>query len=162
MTAPAAAHNLKSFAASGRAIDPLTRVLNPAASGTHAVGKTEHEKLVKQTQTWVAQTFFGTLLKQMRNSPFKSELLEGGKGGETFAALQDQHLAEHMTRGAGAKLVNGIVRRIEANAAYKKQGGVKRHKPSANAELTHRGAKGPSSGATASNGRAGQASGDTL
>jgi hypothetical protein len=30
-------------------------------------------------------------------------------------------MAEHMTRGAGNKLVNGIVRRIEANAAYKKQ-----------------------------------------
>jgi Rod binding domain-containing protein len=134
MTAPAA-HNLKSFAASGRAIDPLTRVLDPAASATHAAGKTQHEQLVKQTQTWVAQTFFGTLLKQMRNSPFKSELLEGGKGGEMFAGLQDQHLAEHMTRGAGAKLVNGIVRRIEANAAYKKQGGVKRQKPSASADL---------------------------
>jgi Rod binding domain-containing protein len=132
MTAPAA-HNLSSFAASGRAIDPLTRVFNPAASTTHALGKTEHEKLVKQTQTWVAQTFFGTLLKQMRNSPFKSELLEGGKGGETFAALQDQHLAEHMTRGAGAKLVNGIVRRIEARAAYQ-QHGAKRPKPSAGAQ----------------------------
>ena len=133
MTATAA-HNLQSFAASGRAIDPLTRVLNPAASGKHATGKTEHEKLVKQTQTWVAQTFFGTLLKQMRNSPFKSELMEGGKGGETFAALQDQHLAEHMTRGAGAKLVNGIVRRIEAKAAYQKQGAKGQQKPSAHAD----------------------------
>jgi len=132
MTAPAA-HNLQSFAASGRAIDPLTRVLNPAAAGKHGIGKTEHEKLVKQTQTWVAQTFFGTLLKQMRNSPFKSELLEGGKGGETFAALQDQHLAEHMTRGAGAKLVNGIVRRIEAKAAYQ-QHGAKGKKPEATAQ----------------------------
>ena len=134
MTA-AAAHNLKSYAASGRAIDPLTRVLNPAASaGTHGIGKTQHEKLVKQTQTWVAQTFFGTLLKQMRNSPFKSELMEGGKGGEMFAALQDQHLAEHMTRGAGAKLVNGIVRRIEANAAYKKQQAPKAKKSTAKAD----------------------------
>jgi Rod binding domain-containing protein len=117
----AAAHNLKSFAASGRAIDPLTRVLNPAASSTHALGKSEHEQLVKQTETWVAQTFFGTLLKQMRNSPFKSDLFEGGKGGEMFASLQDQHLAEHMTRGAGSKLVRGIVRRVEANAAYRRQ-----------------------------------------
>jgi Rod binding domain-containing protein len=129
----AASHNLKSFAASGRAIDPLTRSLNPAASGTHAIGKSQHEKLVKQTQTWVAQTFFGTLLKQMRNSPFKSDLLEGGKGGEMFAGLQDQHLAEHMTRGAGAKLVNSIVRRIEANAAYNKQGAKRPQKPSARA-----------------------------
>jgi Rod binding domain-containing protein len=129
-----AANNLKSFAATGRAIDPSTRVLNQAASATHGIGKTEHEKLVKQTQTWVSQTFFGTLLKQMRNSPFKSELFEGGKGGETFAALQDQHLAEHMTRGAGAKLVNGIVRRIEANAAYKRQGVKRQQDPSEDAE----------------------------
>jgi Rod binding domain-containing protein len=150
-------HNLHSFAASGRAIDPLTRVLNPAAAGKHGIGKTEHEKLVKQTQTWVAQTFFGTLLKQMRNSPFKSELLEGGKGGETFAALQDQHLAEHRTRGAGAKLVNGIVRRIEANAAYKKQA-VNGKKPSA-----HEGAPaGFPTRAPAPNSTAGQASRGTL
>ena len=115
------AHNLKSFSATGRAIDPLTRTLNQAASTTHATGKTEHEKLVKQTQTWVSQTFFGTLLKQMRNSPFKSELFNGGQGGETFAAMQDQQLAERMTRGAGSKLVNAIVRRIEARSAYAAQ-----------------------------------------
>ncbi len=83
--------------------------------------KSEHDKLVGQTQTWVAQTFFGTLLKQMRNSPFKSEIFSGGQGGEAFASLHDQQLAEHMTRGAGSKLVNSIVRRIEANAAYRKQ-----------------------------------------
>jgi Rod binding domain-containing protein len=81
----------------------------------------QHDQLVDQTRTWVAQTFFGTLLKQMRNSPFKSELFSGGKGGEAFGGLHDQQLAEHMARGAGSKLVNGIVRRIEANAAYRKQ-----------------------------------------
>ena len=80
-----------------------------------------HEQLVSQTQTWVAQTFFGTLLKQMRESPFKSDLFSGGQGGQAFGGLYDQHLAEHMARGAGSKLVNGIVRRIEANAAYRKQ-----------------------------------------
>jgi hypothetical protein len=57
----------------------------------------------------------------MRNSPFKSELFSGGKGGEAFGGLQDQRMAEHMARGAGSKLVNSIVRRIEANAAYRKQ-----------------------------------------
>ncbi len=82
--------------------------------------KSEHDQLVDKTRTWVAQTFFGTLLKQMRNSPFKSDLFSGGQGGQTFASLHDQHLAEHMTRGAGSKLVNGIVRRIEANAAYRR------------------------------------------
>jgi Rod binding domain-containing protein len=83
--------------------------------------KSEHEQLTDQTQTWVAQSFFGTLLKQMRNSPFKSELFSGGQGGEAFASLHDQQLAEHMARGAGNKLVHSIVRHIEANAAYKRQ-----------------------------------------
>ena len=82
--------------------------------------KDQHEQLVDKTRMWVAQTFFGTMLKQMRDSPFKSELFSGGSGGQAFSSLHDQHLAEHMTRGAGRKLVNGIVRRIEANAAYRK------------------------------------------
>ena len=97
--------------------------LNPTSRFT-APPKSQHDQLVSKTQTWVAQTFFGTMLKQMRNSPFKSELFSGGQGGEKFASLQDQHMAEHMARGAGRKLVDGIVRRIEANAAYRKQQGT--------------------------------------
>jgi Rod binding domain-containing protein len=105
--------------------DLHARSLTPAVKGEAGrytrAPKSQHEKLVDETRTWVAQTFFGTLLKQMRDSPFKSELFSGGQGGEKFAALQDQRMAEHMTRGAGSKLVNGIVRRIEAQAAYRKQ-----------------------------------------
>jgi Rod binding domain-containing protein len=86
--------------------------------------KSEHDQLVEKTRTWIAQTFFGTLLKQMREIPFKSELFNGGQGGQAFGSLFDQQLAEHMTRGAGNKLVNGIVRRIEAQAAYRKQQNV--------------------------------------
>ena len=76
---------------------------------------------MKQTQNWVAQTFFGTLLKQMDDSPFKSDLFSGGRGGEAFSSLYHQRLAERMAGGAGAKLVHSIVRRVEAKAAYQKQ-----------------------------------------
>jgi Rod binding domain-containing protein len=79
-----------------------------------------HAKLVKTAQKWVAQTFYGQMLKQMRNSPFKSKLFDGGRGGEAFNEMLDQHLADHMSRGAGSKLVNSIVRKIEAASAYKK------------------------------------------
>lgn len=119
---------LKSFAAArptATGVDLTSRTLNPAGPGVTGrfatAAKSEHDQLVDQTRTWVAQTFFGTLLKQMRDSPFKSELFSGGQGGQAFSGLHDQQLAEHMARGAGSKLVNGIVRRIEANAAYRKQ-----------------------------------------
>ena len=96
--------------------------LSPASNHLFArPPKSQHDQLVDKTRTWVAQTFYGEMLKQMRNSPFKSELFNGGQGGETFAALQDQQLAERMTRGAGSKLVNAIVRRIEARSAYAAQ-----------------------------------------
>jgi len=87
----------------------------------HNATPSEHDRLVKQTEIWVSQTFFGTLLKQARESPFRSELFDGGRGGQAFGSLYDQHLADHMARGAGKKLVRSIVRKIEAKQAYAKQ-----------------------------------------
>ena len=100
----------------------LTSTLQPAPSlvSKRLPDASQHDKLVTQTQKWVAQTFFGTLLKQVRNSPFRSELLDGGRGGQVFGSMYDQRLAEHMARGAGSKLVNSIVKRIEAKQSYQK------------------------------------------
>ena len=81
--------------------------------------------LRKHAEIFVASAFFGTLLKQMRESPFKSELFSGGRGGQAFGSLYDQQMAERMSRGAGSKLVNSIVRKIEARAAYRKQAAAK-------------------------------------
>ena len=77
-------------------------------------GLTDHDRIQKQTEKWVSQTFFGTLLKQMDDSPFKSDLFSGGRGGQAFSSLYHQQLADRIARGAGHKLVNSIVRRIEA------------------------------------------------
>jgi Rod binding domain-containing protein len=81
----------------------------------------QHDQLTKQAQIWVAQTFFGTLLKQMHDSPFKSDLFDGGRGGQAFSSLYDQRLAERMAKGAGSKLVRSIVKKSEAAAAYRRQ-----------------------------------------
>ena len=89
--------------------------------GTPPTPQTRHEQIVKQTQTWVAQTFFGPMLKQMRDSPFKSDLFDGGRGGQAFAQMHDAMLAERMGRSAAKPLVDAIVRKIEAGRAY---GGV--------------------------------------
>jgi Rod binding domain-containing protein len=80
-----------------------------------------HEALVKQTQKWVSQSFYGTLLKQMRQDPFRSSLMDGGRGGQVFGEMFDEQLSERMTRGAPNKLVNSIVQKIEggkASASY--------------------------------------------
>ncbi len=89
-------------------------LLNPATAS-------QHDKLVKQSQRLVSQTFFGTLLKQMRDSPFKSEIFDGGHGGKAFSGLLDQHLADRMASGSGQKLVNAMVRKIEKNTGQRRE-----------------------------------------
>jgi Rod binding domain-containing protein len=86
---------------------------------------TQHEKLVEQTRKWVATTFFAPMLKQARQSPFRSNLLDGGRGGEAFGSMYDQELAQRMTRGTSNKLVNSIVNRIEGRKAYAKHAAAK-------------------------------------
>ena len=82
----------------------------------------EHDQLTEQAQKWVGQTFYGTLLKQMHDSPFKSQLFDGGRGGQAFQPLMDQHLIDRMAKShQNQKLVRGIVRQIEGRQAYRKQ-----------------------------------------
>lgn len=85
--------------------------MNPHASAAPA--SPQHKALVKQSQHLVAQTFYGTMLKQMRDSPFKSDMFDGGRGGQMFSSLLDQRLADHMSKSTGNKLVNSIVKHIE-------------------------------------------------
>jgi Rod binding domain-containing protein len=88
--------------------------------------KTENDKIHETARKWVAQTFYGAMLKQMRESPFKSEIFSGGRGGQAFSTMLDQHLADHMSRSAGSKLVNAIARKLEARAGYARQAGSSR------------------------------------
>lgn len=74
----------------------------------------QHQQLQKQTQKWVAQTFYGNVLKQMHNSPFKDEKFSGGRGGQAFGEMLDQQMADRLSRSSGSKLVNAIVGKIEA------------------------------------------------
>jgi hypothetical protein len=65
----------------------------------------------------------------MENSPFKSELFSGGRGGQAFSSLYHQQLAQRMADGAGNKLVNAIVRKIESRQGGKVQGTEARDRP---------------------------------
>jgi Rod binding domain-containing protein len=81
----------------------------------------QHAQIVDQVRKWVGLSFFGTMMKQMRQSPFRSQLMDGGRGGEAFGEMYDQQLAQRMGKGAGSKLINSIVKKIEAGKAYSKQ-----------------------------------------
>ena len=128
---------IHSHASHATGIHPLKGFAGGAATRLNQVAApTQDDQLHTQVQKWVSQTFFGTLLKQMRNSPFKSKLLEGGRGGEAFQSMYDQRLADHMARGAGHKLVDSIVRKIQARKAY---AGVAKGKQHANSRPTIQG-----------------------
>ncbi|HET6249578.1 MAG TPA: rod-binding protein [Tepidisphaeraceae bacterium] len=86
--------------------------------------KKYHNELVKQSKRLVSQTFFGAMLKQMRNSPFKSKLLDGGRGGEVFSSLLDQHLEDKMANSkAGRSMAESMANKIEAK--MRKKYGIK-------------------------------------
>src|ERR1700753_3903567 len=100
---------------------PIHMTTHSGNFGNHSHGgkaltpMAHHAALVKQAQKWVSQTFYGNMLKQMRNSPFKSEIFSGGRGGQAFTEMFDQQLADRMGRGTGKKLVNALVRKIEGS-----------------------------------------------
>ena len=61
----------------------------------------------------IAQTFYGTLLRQIQNSPFKSELFSGGRGGQAFGAMFYDHLATKMSSSIDPRLARTLVKRYE-------------------------------------------------
>jgi hypothetical protein len=77
-----------------------------------------HEKLIHETQRWVAQTFYGTVLKHMHDSPFKASWVDGGRGGQAFQPFLDQQMVDHMSKTSSRKLVNSIVKKIEGKRSY--------------------------------------------
>jgi Rod binding domain-containing protein len=85
--------------------------LSPTSSASTA--NSAHEALLRQTRKWVGMTFYGTLLKQVRDEPFHSDTLDGGQGGKMFGAMLDQQLSTRMGNAGAGKLVNAIVNRIE-------------------------------------------------
>jgi Rod binding domain-containing protein len=113
-------HTSKPHTHSPSIIDQAAMFGRGRMAARHGLGASQHDQLVKQAEKWVAQTFYGTLLKQMRDDPFHSDLFDGGKGGKAFEQVLDQRLADHMSRGAGGKLVRAIVHKIESAQAARK------------------------------------------
>lgn len=105
---------------------PDAGALKPLGAGDFIQGaKTKtldaHDQLTEQAQKWVAQTFYGALLKQMHDSPFKASWVDGGRGGQAFQPLLDQKIVDHLSRSSGKSLVRSVVRKLEGKRAYSKQ-----------------------------------------
>ena len=99
-------------------LDPRAVPVNASLQGD-APAPSQHDLLVGHAQRWVAQAFFGTLLRQARSSPFATGPFAGGRGGQAFGTMLDQELADRMSRGAGRRLAESIVRSIEGRNAAK-------------------------------------------
>lgn len=110
-------------------ITRLTRPPGPLQQGHRLDPAAQHQALVKQSQRLVSQAFFGTLLKQIHNSPFKSDLFDGGRGGQAFTSMLDQRLADRMARGAGRRLVDTIVRKIESKSGGPRKAAPRKNPP---------------------------------
>lgn len=80
-------------------------------SNAHLAKPTEQEAALRKWASTVVNKFFiGTMLKQMRESPFKTELFGVGKGGEGYQGMMDQQLAEHAGQNVAKTLVDSIVK----------------------------------------------------
>ena len=90
----------------------------PHAMGIHGLGATQpqHQQIKTLSQKLVSQAFYGTLLKQMHDSPFKSSLFEGGRGGQMFGSMLDQQLADRMAGSSANGLADAMAKRIEQHA----------------------------------------------
>lgn len=85
----------------------------PARNPVRLSGLDTQKEQLKQVATqWVGQTFAGTLLKQLRESPFATDMFSGGNGGKSFTALLDMELASRSGRGLAADLAESITRRL--------------------------------------------------
>lgn len=106
----------------------------PAKSGEPE--SPEDLKLRKTAETLVNNLFMGTMLKQMRNSPFKDSTFSGGKAGEAYAGLFDQRLAANAGGGMSGKLVDSLVNKFKSARGNEARGLYL--DPQRNAELERR------------------------
>lgn len=68
------------------------------------------QPLRRAAQQFVASALILPLLAQVRNDPFRSDLLHGGRAEEAFGQLLDTHLADGIAQRVHLPLVDAIER----------------------------------------------------
>ena len=112
-TIAAPQQNQPSNSAFANLLDKAIEAKPDSATTAQAKSPEEAEKekqLRKWATTLVNKFFVGTMLKQMLESPFKTEVFGVGKSGEAFQGMMDQHIAEHSGNRLAKSLVDSIVK----------------------------------------------------
>ncbi len=79
------------------------------------------DALRQRVDEFVGLFFYGTLLKQVRDSPLTdSKYGFGGRGEQAFAAQLDMELAQRIGRASHNRLGDAICRRLSAGRAREK------------------------------------------
>ena len=66
---------------------------------------------------FVSQSFYMPLLRELRENPLQTEtskMLSGGRGGEAFGAMLDEHRAKHLAKSTDGPIVDALVKRMLA------------------------------------------------
>jgi len=98
-----------------------------AATVTNARVDAQLEKLRTTAGQVVGSVFYGTLLKELRQSSLKGDLGHGGRGEEVFQAQLDQIYAEQVGKSSRFDLVDSIYKsfekKVQSNASAGMSGG---------------------------------------
>jgi len=85
----------------------------PASPDVKIIDKVAQEKQVRElVQKLLGQAFFGPIVKQMRNGPWKDKLMSGGRGGDAFQSMMDQRMVEQLGHSIGGPLVRAMTERM--------------------------------------------------
>ncbi len=93
---------------------PSVGLLSPnkaAAQGAKARSGRSAEEVRQYFTQFVGETFYGQMLKSMRQTVGKPAYFDGGRGEEVFRGQLDQKMAEEMTKSSAAQFADPMFAR---------------------------------------------------
>lgn len=103
---------VKAFEAMG-STSPATAILNSPARGPRLAPDADRKALRGAVGAFVGSVFYGTLLRQMQQSKFKTSYLSGGRAEEVFQGQLGLELAKRLGRSAADPVVGRIFETIQ-------------------------------------------------
>lgn len=91
---------------------------NTASRAADTAGSVEEARVLKQAYSqFVGETFFGSMLKSMRQSVGEPAYFHGGMAEEQFQARLDQQMAADLASGQGSMFADSLFRHQFPQAA---------------------------------------------